>query len=1248
MNKTLLSGSVFGKSLANNLLMYCWLLFSTITLSTGYAQVSRYTFQQSNGTYSEITGGTVLATATATNSFDSQNWSIANGTIPFSFSFNDIPYTGLNINSNGYITFGTTVPAVAYVKPISGTTAYTGAISAFGRDLNASNDNDNGYTGELRYETLGTTGSRIFVIQFKNWNGINRAGTVLTGSAILNFQIRLYEGTSNIEIVYGNCLLSGTYSNATNMTAEIGLRGNSNSDYLTRTNSSTVSFSASTAGVNNAATQNFNYVNAVPGLPSSGLTYSFIPPCIKPNGFILNSVAVNSANITWANPGYIPAEGFEYELRTSGAAGSGATGLVSTATVNANSLILSPLSEGTNYTLYVRSKCSTTDITSWSVGFAFRSGCSTQSLPYNEGFNTTAVPFCWSTQIGGSQYGTKLSFVTSGTNPTVTAPFEGTNMVMYNSFSTANGGSGSKEKLISQPLSTTGINSVDVEFHLYNHNSGTATAEEGVRVQWSTDGLVWNDDTFFKSYGSPVGWNKKLITLPAAAGNQALLYVALQFESQVKYNIFVDDFKVRETPSPLYTSLSSNIESCADSTLITLTGDLLDNSTLIVGSTPITNIISMSRTEIKFYVSAGVTGTLTLTNADGTFTTTEVITVHARPQLSLSTANEAICKMDSTTLITVTSPISNYDTYTWTNPATVSGSQHNGYRLFPATSANYVLTAVKDFGNYTCERKASVLVHVNNAPAVQLENSALTLCENEIIPLKTIASNSALITAGGGPETIGPNPFSHLFGSYRQQTIIRADELRNMGLNAGDDITSIAFKAITVNSHALNDFSIKMKNTAVTSSTYNFDLTNISTVYTVSAYTPAAGFNTFQLDTPFAWDGTSNLMVEFIYSNNNSGGGNPQSTAEYIETMYPSTAFSYYDNETIASFSTSSFARQNVNKRNIFYFGTQQNPLQLPQYVWTGSTSLYANEQATTLLTNENLSKVYYKATGSNEQISVTITDPVTGCFTQDTIRITSNPVIHNIIAKTECDAYNFNGQNLTASGTYHYTTPSLVTGCDSVTTLNLTIHYSTVESISKTACSSYEFNGQVLTASGNYTGVFTNISGCDSTVHLNLTINPPLEASIILEESTLKARPEGSAYTYQWNSCNAAAIAGQTNASFVPSAYGYYSVTVSTQEENCTTTSACLLYDLTGVKTIANELNIQLYPNPTADNITIVSPDAAVMKISITDASGKTVKSIDHVVNGDQINLADVEAGIYLVQISTETTQQVTRVVKK
>ena len=297
-----------------------------------------YTFAQSVGTYTPITGGTQLAVCTGTSgaaSLDDVTYpSVA---LPFSFVFEGAPYTAVNINSNGFLTFGTTVPTAATYGAISSTTAYNGAVAAFSRDIQAgfcftadrtlgtntltnasalgpaqigdfitgtgipaattitaiagnvitmsANATSTGTLGqtqvfgpwaEIRYETLGSSPNRVFVVQWTNFKRFS-TGTI-SQHMYLNFQIRLNEGSHVTEAVYGNC--SPGVSTTTTV-IQVGLRGPNNTfpaNVNNRLNTKGVNddWSLSVAGTANSSGMVFNNV-APANVIANGLTYTWTP-----------------------------------------------------------------------------------------------------------------------------------------------------------------------------------------------------------------------------------------------------------------------------------------------------------------------------------------------------------------------------------------------------------------------------------------------------------------------------------------------------------------------------------------------------------------------------------------------------------------------------------------------------------------------------------------------------------------------------------------------------------------------------------------------------------------------------------------------------------------------------------------------------------------------------------------------------------------------------------------------------------
>jgi subtilisin-like proprotein convertase family protein len=214
------------------------------------AQVSAYGFIQSSGTYTPIAGTTVFGAGWDDN--------VGAVTIPFSFTFNGIAYTAVNVSSNGFLTFGATAPSTINYTPISNVAAYAGAVAPFGRDLISA-------TNAITQTTLGSAPNRQFVVQ---WTNINRYDLGAVVGDALSFQIILNETSNSVQVMYG----PSTATSATARTCEVGLRGATNADYNNRTTTTNWSATAG-GGANNATCTSANTI-----LPASGLTFTWLPP----------------------------------------------------------------------------------------------------------------------------------------------------------------------------------------------------------------------------------------------------------------------------------------------------------------------------------------------------------------------------------------------------------------------------------------------------------------------------------------------------------------------------------------------------------------------------------------------------------------------------------------------------------------------------------------------------------------------------------------------------------------------------------------------------------------------------------------------------------------------------------------------------------------------------------------------------------------------------------------------------------
>ena len=241
-----------------------------------YAQLTTYGFMNTMGTYTEITGGTLLGTTNSDDQYFTDptlptTTSITGPGIPigFSFVFNEIAFDRIGVNNNGWIGFGQSAltPSVDMVSssgytPLSSTSVPTVAIhrnriAGLARDLQAQAGSS------LRVETIGSSPYRVCVIQFKNYK---RYGTAGNGD-LINFQIRLNETINTVALVYGSMNIYTTFSPE----PQVGLGGSVSSEFANRM--SLTSWATSEAGIANTSTMALSTTV----YPALGLTYTWYP-----------------------------------------------------------------------------------------------------------------------------------------------------------------------------------------------------------------------------------------------------------------------------------------------------------------------------------------------------------------------------------------------------------------------------------------------------------------------------------------------------------------------------------------------------------------------------------------------------------------------------------------------------------------------------------------------------------------------------------------------------------------------------------------------------------------------------------------------------------------------------------------------------------------------------------------------------------------------------------------------------------
>jgi hypothetical protein len=175
-------------------------------------------------------------------------------------------------------------------------------------------------------------------------------------------------------------------------------------------------------------------------------------------------------------------------------------------------------------------------------------------LPVAQGFNSTSIPACWFQQyVSGNS---DLLYVSNSSTPS-TSPEEGSDYVNWPSFTTS-APAGAETRIVSPAIITTGTPSVDVNFWWYNENSFSYNSgnylNEGIELQYSLDSITWIDIQFYARQDNSFtagtgGWKNKVITLPAAAANQPVLYVGFKFHSEYGDNCSLDNVHIVASPA---------------------------------------------------------------------------------------------------------------------------------------------------------------------------------------------------------------------------------------------------------------------------------------------------------------------------------------------------------------------------------------------------------------------------------------------------------------------------------------------------------------------------------------------------------------------------------------------------------------------------------------------------------------------------------------------------------------------------
>lgn len=363
-----------------------------------------------------------------------------------------------------------------------------------------------------------------------------------------------------------------------------------------------------------------------------------------------------------------------------------------------------------------------------------------------------------------------------------------------------------------------------------------------------------------------------------------------------------------------------------------IAGTLLQTST----STTYTTAISATTT---FYVSV-----LNPTTGCESARTPITVTVNVPDMIAASANDTTICIGQTVSLSAVNAsntPTRNYS-YSWlsTSGSGVTTSQAGATILVtPTLPGTYTYTVTGIDG--ICQMTNSVSVVVSPLPVVTLTSPTTILaCAGSSINLaaNVLENNPGTATLGSG-STTGTSYdaiFYYLYGGNKVQYLITAAELAALGVREGD-ITSLGIEMASVTPQAYAGLTVSIASTANANMSGGINTTaSFSSVFTSSSFTPVTGVNTFNFTSPYNWDGSSNIIIQFCWSNNDGGLG--QSNYAMVDTQsYVSTAYYRSDNQTVAQICGATTATGTTSKRPKFIFNAVVESVVNANYSWTWS-----------------------------------------------------------------------------------------------------------------------------------------------------------------------------------------------------------------------------------------------------------------------------------------------------------------------
>jgi len=188
-------------------------LHSVTAVKAQFLTAASYPFTASAKTFTYLTGGTSVA-------LQSDDITVQNIPIGFTFTYCGINYTTVSACSNGFMALGNKA-GTTFTNSLANTAAIRPMLMPLWDDMQ-------GVGSTTSYRTTGSVGSRVFTFEWRNTRPL-----ASTTNPEISIQVKLYEGANAIEFMYQREIGTAALPSAT-----IGIVGPNANDYQTLNNSS--------------------------------------------------------------------------------------------------------------------------------------------------------------------------------------------------------------------------------------------------------------------------------------------------------------------------------------------------------------------------------------------------------------------------------------------------------------------------------------------------------------------------------------------------------------------------------------------------------------------------------------------------------------------------------------------------------------------------------------------------------------------------------------------------------------------------------------------------------------------------------------------------------------------------------------------------------------------------------------------------------------------------------------------------